>query len=155
MIADPRLSGREAAARFGVSPVWISIVKNSPIFRAEFEKRRERICQTFEERIVGKATAVAELSLEIMSERIERDGDIMPLGQLIKSTSFAAKLLGYGPGKGLGPGAAPVQVQINAVGPEVLAEAREKMRQLDKARDAEEKSVPAAAPEWENPVKSS
>ena len=118
-IANPRPSGREAAAHFGKSEAWISLVKNSPIFRAEFEKRRERISQTFEDRIVGKATAVAEISLEMMSERLERDYDTMPLGQVIKTVAFATKMLGYGPGKPLTPSTAPVQVQINA---EVLAE---------------------------------
>ena len=45
--------------------------------------------------------------------------------------------------KGLTSPAAPVQVQINAVSPEVLSEARERTQQLDKARAAEEKSAPA------------
>ncbi len=44
-IAHPRPSGREAAAHFGKSEAWISRVQNSPIFRAEFEKRCERISQ--------------------------------------------------------------------------------------------------------------
>ncbi len=84
-------------------------------------RREIRVSQTVEDRIAGKATALAELSLDTMSERLERDGDTMPLGQVIKTVAFATKLLGYGPGKPLTPGAAPVQVQINA---EVLAEER-------------------------------
>lgn len=84
-------------------------------------RREIRVSQTVEDRIAGKATALAELSLDTMSERLERDGDTMPLGQVIKTVAFATKLLGYGPGKPLTPGATPVQVQINA---EVLAEER-------------------------------
>ena len=40
MLANPEMTGREAAAQFGVSPVWISIIKNSEVFRVEFERRR-------------------------------------------------------------------------------------------------------------------
>ena len=90
MIANPRLSGREAAAHFGVSPVWISIVKNSPIFQAEFNRRRERISQNVEDRIVGGATALTEMSLDIMAERIYRDRDTISLGQVAQVTKTAA-----------------------------------------------------------------
>jgi len=42
-IANPRATGKEAAVQFGVSAVWISLVKHSPIFQAEFKRRRERL----------------------------------------------------------------------------------------------------------------
>ncbi len=45
MLQNSAASGRECAEQFGVSAVWISIVKNSEVFRAEFERRREMISQ--------------------------------------------------------------------------------------------------------------
>ena len=78
----------------------------------------------------------------------------MPLGQVIKSATFAAKLLGYGPVRGLKPDAAPVHVRLNAVAPKLLAEARERMQELARIRDDEEESAPApSTPQSEKPVK--
>ena len=59
MFQNPAASGREAAAQFGVSAVWISIVKNSSVFCTEFERRREMISQAVATDIIGRATALA------------------------------------------------------------------------------------------------
>ena len=89
-----------------------------------------------------------------MLDRLVRERDTMPLGQVIKSAAFATKLLGYGNRQGPPPGAAPVHVQFNAVDPAVLAAARERIRQLDRLPELEE--APTATPvavREENPVK--
>ncbi len=134
MLANPERSGREAAAHFGVSPVWISIVKNSEVFRAEFERRREMISQAVAADIVGRATALAELSLDTMTERFERDRDSMPMRELIDGAAMALKALGFGAGKRSPSGASSVKVQVNMVDRELLERARERMRQLGLVR---------------------
>ena len=96
MLQNPAASGREAAAHFGVTPVWISIVKHSPVFRAEFDRRREMISQAITADIVGRATALAELSLDTLNERIERNRDSMPLGQVRDTAELMLRMLGYG-----------------------------------------------------------
>ncbi len=73
MLQNPAASGREAAAHFGVSPTWISIVKNSEVFRAELARRRETISRAVATDIVGRAGALAELSLDVLHERIEKE----------------------------------------------------------------------------------
>ncbi len=69
MLQNLAASGRDAAAHFGVTPVWISIVKHSPVFRTELDRRREMISQAITADIVGRATALAELSLDTLNER--------------------------------------------------------------------------------------
>ena len=155
MIANPRLSGRAAATHFGVSPVWISIIKNLPIFQAEFNRRRERISQDVEDRIVGGATALTEMSLDIMAERIDRDRDTISLGQVAQVTKTAAKILGLGGRNAPPPSSArPAEVKIVPVDPEVLAEARERMRRRNRLLELEEAATaPTVAVREENPVK--
>ena len=118
---SPAASGRDAAAHFDVTPVWISIVKHSPVFRAEFDRRRERISVAVEVDIVDRATALAELSLNVLSARIEQSGDTMPLRALIDTTAMALKALGFGPGKT----PSPVSVQVNVADPKLMERALE------------------------------
>ncbi len=60
MLQNPAASGRDAAAHFGVTPVWISIVKHSPVFRAEFDRRREMISQAVAADIAEQASSLAD-----------------------------------------------------------------------------------------------
>ena len=154
MIATPRLAGREAAAHFGVSPVWISIVKNSPIFRAEFERRRERMSVAVETDIAGWVTALANLSLGTMNERIKRDPRTIPTRDLIKSARIALDFLGYGRRNASPPDPSPVDVRVIVADPELLERAREKLRRFNRMQDeAEEPARALPAPQLENPVK--
>ncbi len=134
-IANPRGSGCEAAARFDVSEVWISIVKHSAIFQAEFKRRRERLSRTIEDDVRCGATALVEVSLDTMQERLDRDRDTIPLNQLVQMIKMAAKLLGLGGRNSMLPERAPsVEITID---PEALVEARE--RHLARMQDAEER----------------
>ncbi len=128
MLQNPAASGRDAAAHFGVTPVWISIVKHSPVFRAEFDRRREMISQAITADIVGRATALAELSLDTLNERIERDRDSMPLGQVRDTAELMLRMLGYGATQGRGASPSSVTVKVGHVDAKLLEAAREKMR---------------------------
>ena len=59
MLQNPGASGRQTAVQFGVSPVWISIIKNSEVFRVEFERRREALSQTVTAEIADRVAAAA------------------------------------------------------------------------------------------------
>ncbi len=132
MLQNPAASGREAAAHFGVTPVWISIVKHSPVFRAEFDRRREMISQAITADIVGRATALAELSLDTLNERIERDRDSMPLGQVRATAELMLRMLGYGATQGRGASPSSVTVKVGHVDAKLLEAAREKMRKYNR-----------------------
>ena len=96
LLQNSGASGRQMAVHFGVSPTWISIVKHSEVFRAELERRREKISQAVATDIIGRAGALAELSLDVLYERIEKHGDTMSLRQLRDTTAMTLKALGYG-----------------------------------------------------------
>ncbi len=135
MLQIPAASGRECAQKFGVSAVWISIVKNSPVFRTEFERRREIISQAVATDIIGRASALAELSLDVLHERIRKGGDTMPLVEMRDITAMALKALGFGAAKTPPLGVSAVNVQVNVVDQETLERARERMRQLGRVRE--------------------
>lgn len=123
-IANSRASGRAAAAHFDVSPLWISIVKHSPIFQEESRRRRERLSRAVEDQLRERATALAEESLDVMQERLERDRETVPLRQVAQVTKTAAQLLGLvGRGAVLQPQGQVVQLSVDPV---VLTEARER-----------------------------
>ena len=66
----------------------------------------------------------------------------MPLGEVRNTAAMALKALGFGAGKAPPPGASTVNVQVNVVDREMLEKAREKMRQLSRARDEDEELAP-------------
>ena len=135
MLQNPGATGLGAAAHFGVSPVWISIVKNSGVFRAELERRREKISQAVATDIVGRAGALAELSLDVLNERIQKDGGTMSTDELCDTAAMALKALGFGARQAPRSGASSVNVQVNVVDRELLERAREKMRRFGQVRD--------------------
>ncbi len=128
LLAYPEKSGHDASEHFGVSPVWISIVKHSPVFRAEIERRREMISQAVAADIVGRATALAKLSLDTQNERIERNRDSMPLRQVRDTAELMLRMLGYGATQGRGASPSSVTVKVGHVDSKLLEVAREKMR---------------------------
>ena len=146
LLAHPEKSGRQVAAHFGVSAVWISIVKNSPIFRAEFERRREMISRTVEADIATEATAVAKLSLAELRERIARGGDDVSWRELLDAATMGLKMLGYperrtevgspGPGRG----------DFGRVDAKLLREARDDMRARQGIRGAIEREPATTLP---------
>ncbi len=146
LVANPEMSGRECAMQFGVSAVWISIVKHSPIFRAEFERRREMISKSVTADIAERATALAELSLDVLTERIKRNGHSMPLGEVRDVTQMALKMLGYPARQVRGGSPAPVTPNLEVVDAKVLAAAREKMRKLSRMLEAMEHEPASALP---------
>ncbi len=96
LLTNPQKSGQEAAEKFGMSSVWISIVKNSPVFSAELERRREKISRSVEFDIAARAAPVANSALDLLSDRLQREGkEKMTLGELCETAEMALKMLGY------------------------------------------------------------
>ena len=144
LLTHPEKSGREVAAHFGVSAVWISIVKNSPVFRAEFERRREMISRSVEAGIAERATALANLTLDVMTDRIEREGGDMPLSELCNAAEMGLKMLGFGAPRGRGVSPSPATVNVGHVDANLLEAAREKMRKRSRMlEEGERQAVPA------------
>ena len=133
LLAHPEMSGREVAAHFDVSHVWISIVKNSLVFQTEFERRREMISRSVGADIAERATALAHVSLDVMTDRIGRDGRTMPMRELCNVAAMSLKMLGLGVPRGRGASRSPVTVNVGHVDANMLEAAREKIRQHNRA----------------------
>jgi hypothetical protein len=129
MLACPGRSGREYAALFGVSPVWISIVKNSSVFQTELERRREKLSKSVADEIVERAALVAELSLDVLKERIEQNGDDVTMKELTNTVAMTLKMLGYPRTKARGDTSVTVSVDADD-----LVAARARLRQHPSGR---------------------
>lgn len=94
ILAEPTLTQRELAQRFGRSENWISIVMGSDAFQAALAKRRDDVTDPFlvatiEERFRGLATQ----SLQVLAEKLEmtKSADLA-----IKALDISSKALGFG-----------------------------------------------------------
>lgn len=94
IIAEPTLTQREIAQRFGRSENWMSIIMGSDSFQAALAKRRDDVTDPFlvatiEERFRGLATQ----SLQVLAEKLEatRNPDLA-----LKALDISSKALGFG-----------------------------------------------------------
>lgn len=96
MLAQPRAGLKETSDYFGVSMSWVSIVKNSDAFKNEWEKRRALHSSAVSVSIVERVEALAEVCLETMTEKLEREGASVGLTTLREISETALKSLGFG-----------------------------------------------------------
>jgi hypothetical protein len=96
MLAQPRAGLKETSEFFGVSMSWLSIVKNSDAFQNEWDKRRAEHSSAVSVSIVERVEALAEVALETMTEKLEREGAAVGLTTLREISETALKSLGFG-----------------------------------------------------------
>lgn len=129
MIMNPHSTNIETARVFGVSAVWIGVVKRSDSFNELMKSRRETHAEMVSSSVISKVEALAEQAVEEMSARIQRE--VVPLEQVREIGDLALKALGFGGRSGV-VGTAGVVNNINVtVEKEALASAREKMRLIN------------------------
>lgn len=131
LIAFPEKRLTDIAKMMNCSLPWLSIVKNSDVFKDYWTLRSEAHSEAVTAGIKEKSFAVAEMCLENLSEKVaERmDAGIMTISESLDV--FDTMLKRFGPAAG-GPGTAPVNLNLNLglVTQEQLASAREKMRKV-------------------------
>ena len=116
----------ECAAHFGVTQNWLSVVRYSDAFQAYRGRVMAAHRGAVSESVIEKAERVTKLSLDVLSERIEKDRDAVPLEMVRKTAETGLKALGYG-----GASESKTAVQVNiGVGREDLENARQKMRMV-------------------------
>lgn len=94
MLANPQITNRQLAAKFGYTETWISRVKSSDAFKARFaERKKEIVDPILEETIETKFDATINMGLDIIQERLEatRDPELAA-----KVVDIAAKARGFG-----------------------------------------------------------
>ena len=140
MIQNPHATNIETARVFGVTPVWIGVVKRSDSFNELMKSRREVHAELVSTSVISKVEALAEQAIEELSERMQRD--VIPLEQVREIGDLALKSLGFG-GRGGVVGTAGVVNNITVtVEKEALAAAREKMRLVNAGAAALPSSQP-------------
>ena len=95
MLANPTVPQHKCAKHFNVSPVWMSLIVNSPIFITEFQRRSERLSHAVATDVAGAATKLANLALDTAMEKLEHERDTMPIGEIWDCVAMSMHYLGY------------------------------------------------------------
>ena len=107
MIAFPEAKSRDAAAYFGRTESWVSTVKTSDAFKTFHGMRRELHFDRISEDVADKLNTLSEMTLDRAIDRVEEQGDTMPMSVLLDTGKMALNAMGFG-GRGNG-----VSVNIN------------------------------------------
>jgi hypothetical protein len=147
MIANPHGDIKDCAVSLGKHPQTISLITKTDLFKEHFARRRAEWRERHDFAIISKTTKVAEQSLDLLLDRMEKKRDSVPIEMLERISTSALDRLGYS------PKAAPAvqfnnTVQTNviqaAVTPELLEEARAAMRNAEHRRALDAASQPRA-----------
>ena len=96
MFKCPEMRAYEVAEFFGVTEAWLSTVKNSDAFVQFHNQRREKHFSRVSAGVGEKLTALAEISLDEITERVEEERDSMTLSSLHDIGKLALGALGFG-----------------------------------------------------------
>lgn len=125
MIHEPTFNQAARADALGVSQAWLCQVEGSDLFQDELARAREAHRELLSYDTIDRVKAVADLSLETIAEKIERERADLGLTELKDTAVDMMRVLGYG-GQGSG---ANHQVNVAvAVDAGLLERARERMR---------------------------
>lgn len=139
MLANPSARQNDIAAHFRRGVSTISIILNSDSFKAYYRQRRAEFQDSLSDSVKQKLMSVADVSLDMMLEKLEKKRDSIPLEVLQKTSESALKALGYG---ATAPGSA---VQVNVTTAPTVAPAIS-LADLEAARVAFRNSQAAALP---------
>lgn len=102
IIANPGATLRVKAQVFGVSMSWLSILENSDSFKEAMKARRDEHFENLSNGIVEKLGATADMLIEEINSRLQKDGSqAIPFNTLKDTADMALKHLGFG-AKGFG-----------------------------------------------------
>ena len=126
------------------SQSWLSIIVNSDLFQAKLAARRADLASEVGATVRDRLGGLAGQSLEAIGERIEREKEKIPIGELRETAEMALHALGYGGAKSAPAGGTTYNFNnFQAVAPDVLADARGKLRVVQASlRDATPSALP-------------
>lgn len=126
-LQNPDKSMGECAEYFGVTEPWLSVIRNSDIFREYSALRRGEHNENVSMSVIDRVEAVAGVSLEVLEERIRAERHSIGLGIVNDTATMALKALGFGKKQDSRTNNTQVNIVLSA-DPELLARARDKMR---------------------------
>lgn len=143
ILANPTISGRELAQRYGYLPHTVSLILNSDAFQAYLASRRQDLIDpiltlTVEERM----RSVTIRSLDVIAEKLEMPAAMIPDELALRAATLGAKSLGMGLAP---PAPPPPSVSLNDLAERLSFLARRPHNQGVVDVETREVSGPAAA----------
>lgn len=136
MLLNPGAALKDAASYFNVTPGYISMVKNSDVFKlyweqrtAEFRSEVNKVAVDSMSSVSEKTTTMTELALDHLIDKVDRTGRAMDVVQLQNIAELGLKSLGYGANKNSAAPSVNVVVNTGAVSRDELERARQRMRE--------------------------
>jgi hypothetical protein len=144
MLAHPEWDKRQIAAKLNVTPQTIYNITTTDMFQLRWSQRREQVSKEITEQISNLTGKVAVRALETMYDRLAVESrDKVPLKALTSIADSTLSHLGFSPNL---PGKAvpsqSVEVKVT-VAPQVLAQAQDKLRQMEAQRAPQLQQLPA------------
>lgn len=96
MVANPQVSKKDLATRFGVSYVCIQLVTTSDIFQHHYSERVKEKARGLDTAINERLTKVALGALEHLGSALEKKRDTIPIKDLAAIAEMSLQKLGYG-----------------------------------------------------------
>ncbi len=145
MLQHPGEPLKDCAAALGKHPQTINLIARTDMFKEYFQRRREEWTKMHDFALVAKTTKVAERALDLMADKLEKQGDKIPMNLLNEVATGTLDRLGYAPNKVQGPSVSVnvsdnrvVMVPIDA---SALQEARDAIRAAEARRTIEHREL--------------
>ncbi len=130
MLANPDKTLKDCALVFDVTPTWVYTLTKSRPFIDYLDSRRQVYNTLLATGIVEKYTAVAEIAIDHLAERLVETGPALSAKTLSEIADTTMARLGYGGNKGGAPNAPgqPAQVTNIFIDQDLLGAARAQLR---------------------------
>ncbi len=150
-LEHPSLMLGDCARAFNVSQTWLSVIRNSDAFRAYEEGRRAEHNSNVSKSIIDRVEEVAEISLDVLHERIKKEKETIGLREVNNTAALALKALGFGQPKNRNDASVNVNFNFGA-DQELLASARAKMKLINSRTIEQEPEILADGNEMLEPL---
>lgn len=148
LVANPGKNLRDAMTHVGRSYPTVLSVYNSDLFQELLVQRRTQMSRSLDLAIHERSVKIAAAGLDIISEKLEKKRDSIPLSEVAAVTESALTRLGYGTQKNAAPS---VSVNINngqqvvaPVSADALRDARAALQGIE--RQNAQRGLPAPSP---------
>lgn len=144
MLENPEAKMYEIAAQLNRSPSTISSIVNTDLFKARYNERRRELSDEIKERIGLRAAQTADKALEVLHKRLAETPERLPAAVVLDIASKTMGSIGFG--VQAPPGAIQQTVNVT-VSRDTIAQARERMRQIEGRASLEEQPAEQGRPE--------
>lgn len=112
-LANPGISNRDLAMRYGVTEAWISIVINCDAFKVAMAARKEELVDpVLQATLNERFGALAARGLEVLMEKLAKPADQISDKLALEAASLGAKSVGLGQPK---PAESPAADHLAAI----------------------------------------